>query len=417
MQSPGEAARTILEHIERLAIECIPITEALGRVLANDARSPIDLPAWDNSVMDGFAVRSSDAGDGGGGAGEIILRVVETIPAGQFPKAAIGPGECSRIFTGAPVPEGADSVIRQEDTTLLDEGRVRIDDTRDAGKNVRRRGEDIEQGTVVLQQGTPLEPAQLGVLASMAQSEVHVYRAPRVNHLGTGDEIADLDEREAILGGKKVASSNTYTLDALIQRSGAIPAGLGIAKDDPKNIRRRLSGVFAADLVITTGGISVGEHDHMRTVIEQMGADLKFWRIRMRPGAPVGFGLMGSTPWIGLPGNPVSTMVGYELFARPAIRKMMGHSLLFRRTVPVKTAEPLNIPAKLTHFLRAIVQESDGELTARLTGPQGSGILTSMARANALLIVPAERVEIPAGETLQAMLLDEQIHVAEPPFE
>ncbi len=414
MRTPGDAARAILEGLRPLPTERLPLRDALGRVLAEDAASPLDIPPWTNSAMDGYAVRSVDLTQGDG---PWALRIVEEIPAGAFPACAIGAGECARIFTGAPLPTGSDGVIRQEDTDGATQGMVRIRDRRDAGKNLRHRGEDIRRGSVVLASGTVLGPAQLGVLASMAQPEVTVHRTPVVAILGSGDEIADLDEREAILAGRKIASSNSYTLDAAIRAAGAVPRDLGIARDDPEDLRRRLSGAEGADLLITTAGISVGEHDHVRTVFEAMGGRLGFWRIRMRPGAPVGYGMLGACPWIGLPGNPVSTMVTFELFVRPAIRRLQGHALPFRRAVAVDVAEPLHYPAPLTHFLRVVVTDEGGRLRARLTGPQGSGILTSMARANALLIVPAERDDVAPGEELRALMLEDPVYVAEPAFE
>jgi molybdopterin molybdotransferase len=342
--------------------------------------------------------------------------VVEYLPAGRFPTKKLGPGECTRIFTGAPLPQGADGVIRQEDTTPFDGDRVRIDRTRDLGKNLRRRGEDIQKESVVLTRGTPLGPAQLGMLASIGESETFVYRRPRVAFFGSGDEIAELDEQDAILQGRKIASSNTYTLQAMIRRAGAEPVNLGIAKDDPDDIRTRVHAAFTTDLLVTSAGVSVGEHDYVRQVLNEVKATPKFWKIGMRPGAPVGFGMIGALPWIGLPGNPVSTMVTFELFVRPAIRKMLGHTNLFRRTVPVTVGEPISLGPRLRHFLRAIVTEENGKLVARLTGSQGSGILTSMAKANALLIVPEDRPAVHAGETLMAMMLEDPIHTPEPMF-
>ena len=414
MRSPGDAARAILEGLRPLPVEHLPLLDALGRVLAEDTVSPLDLPPWDNSAMDGYAVRAADLGTGDG---PWTLRIVEEVQAGAFPTRGIGPGECTRIFTGAPLPQGADGVIRQEDTDGPRDGAIRILNGRDAGRNLRRRGEDITRGSIVLTRGTALGPAQLGVLASLAQSHVAVHRTPTVALLGSGDEIADLDERDAILAGRKIASSNTYTLTANVRRAGATPRDLGIARDDPEDLRRRLARAAGADLLVTTAGISVGEHDYLRSVVEGMGGRLGFWRIRMRPGAPVGFGMLGDCPWIGLPGNPVSAMVTFELFVRPAIRRLQGHALPFRRAVRVEVAEALHYPPRLTHFLRAVVTEERGRLRARLTGPQGSGILTSMARANALLIVPAEQDDVAPGEELGALLLDDPVHVAEPMFE
>jgi molybdopterin molybdotransferase len=250
------------------------------------------------------------------------------------------------------------------------------------------------------------------VLASIAHDHVLVHRATQVAYLGSGDEIVDLDHKDEILAGTKIASSNSYTLDAMIRRAGAEPRNLGLARDTKESLRAHLQGASGADLIVTTAGISVGEHDFVRDVLQEMGGELKFWRIAMRPGAPVGFGSIGGIPWIGLPGNPVSTMVTFELFVRPAIRRMQGHARPYRRTVPVVVRDPVTLGPRLRHFLRVIVE--DGE--ARLTGPQGSGILTSMARANALLIVPAEMPAVPAGTTLPALILDDPQHVVEAPY-
>ena len=404
--TPAEAARLIIDHFRPLPADRRPLREALDAVLAEDVVSPIDLPPWDNSAMDGYAVRSADLAES-----ESDLEVIETVAAGQFPSKCVGTSQATRIFTGAPLPQGADSVIRQEDTAQGANGRVTIRNTRDAKKNIRRKGEDIQKGAVVLARGTALGPAQVGVLASIAVDRPLVHRSPRVAFMGSGDEIVDLDQKEAILAGTKIATSNSYTLDALIRRSGAEPINLGIARDTKESLREHLRGAAAADLLVTTAGVSVGEHDFIRDVLQESG-ELKLWRIAMRPGAPVGFGLFQGVPWIGLPGNPVSTMVTFELFVRPAIRRLQGHALPFRRTVPVTLREPITLGPKLRHFLRAIVEERD----ARLTGPQGSGILTSMARANALLIVPAETPAVAAGTELQALLLDDPQHVAEPPY-
>ena len=347
--------------------------------------------------------------------------VIETVPAGRFPERSVGAGEATRIFTGAPLPGGADGVIRQEDTEPADGGRVTILSDRDAGRNLRRRGEDVRQGAVVLAAGAALGPAQLGVLASIAHATPLVHRAPRVAFLGSGDEIADLDRADEILAGRKIASSNSYTLHGMIRRAGGVPVDLGLARDTKASLREHLAGAASgegADLLVTTAGVSVGEHDLVRDVLTELGCEMKLWRIRMRPGAPLGFGLWGGRPWIGLPGNPVSTMVTFELFVRPAIRRLLGHPLPFRRTVTVCVGEAITLGPKLRHYLRAVVKPegADGALTARLTGPQGSGILTSMARADALLIVPEDRPSVAPGERLQAVLLDDPHHVAEPTF-
>ena len=410
----AEAASRILDEVRRQPALRMPLDDALDAVLAEDVVSPLDIPAWTNSAMDGYAARSEDV-RGASDQRPVRLEVVEHLPAGRFPSRAIGPRECARIFTGAPLPEGADSVIRQEDT---DQGPdvVTIVRDRDIGVNIRRAGEDIRKGQTVLGEGSELGPAQLGVLASLAVANPLVFRQPRVAVLGSGDEIVDVDQPEEILSGRKTASSNTHTLLALIRRAGAEPVNLGIARDTPASLREHLTRALDADLLVTTAGISVGEHDYLRGVLDELGAEQRFWKLRMRPGAPVGFGLLQGIPWIGLPGNPVSTMVTFELFVRPAIRKMAGHPLPFRRTVNVRLAEPIRLKPRLQHFLRAVVTDGPGGPEARLTGPQGSGILTSMILANALLIIPEGQFETPAGETVRALLLEDPVHAAEPGF-
>ena len=413
--TPAQAARVILEHVAPLAPARVPLLEALDRVLAETVTSPIDLPAWDNSAMDGYAARAADV-RGATRAAPRMLRVVETVPAGRFPTRALSAGEATRIFTGAPLPAGADSVIRQEDTTAAGDA-VRVLDDRDAQRNLRKKGEDIRAGDVVLAAGSALGPAQLGVLASIAHAQPLVYGTPRVAFLGSGDEIADMDQRDEILAGKKIATSNSYTLFGMITRAGAVPVNAGVARDTKDSLREHFTRARGADLIVTTAGVSVGEHDLVRDVLAELGCELKVERVQMRPGAPLGFGLIDGHPWLGLPGNPVSTMVTFELFVRPAIRRMQGHPLPFRRTVPVTMAEPITLGPKLRHFLRAVVTDApNGTRSARLTGPQGSGILTSMVRANALVIVPEDRPTVAAGEPLAAMLLDDPQHVAAAPY-
>ena len=408
MHSVAEAVARIVEGIAPLAVESVGLGEALGRVLAADVRSPITLPHWANSAMDGYAVRGVDIA-GARAESPVTLPVLETIAAGAFPTRALGAGEATRIMTGAPIPEGADTVVRVEDTDAgLTEVQVRND--RDREKNIRRRGEDLTEGTIALPVGMPLGAAQIGVLASIGQASVAVHRRPRVAILGSGDELVDLDHFDEVRAGRKIVSSNAYTLDALVRLNGGIPIALGHAADTREAMRALFERALTErpDLIVTSAGVSVGEFDHTRAALEEMGAQMALWRVRMRPGAPVGFGTIAGIPWIGLPGNPVSVMVTFELFVRPTIRRMLGHTRLHRRPVAVTLEEPVRIGAKLTHFLRAIVTtQPDGSLTARLTGPQGSGILTSMSLANALLVIPEDRPEVSAGERLSALLLTE----------
>lgn len=410
----ADAALRILEEVRRQPPLRMPLDDTLDAVLAEDVVSPVDIPAHTNSAMDGYAVRGEDV-RGASPDAPVRLRVAEELPAGRFPTRSIGPGECARIFTGAPLPQGADSVIRQEDTDQGSET-VTILKDRDVGVNFRLAGEDIRRGAVALRAGRELGPAELGVLASLAVAHPVVCRRPRVAILGSGDEIVDVDHPEEILSGRKVASSNTHTLVALVRRTGAVPVNLGIARDSPESMREHLEAALDCDLLVTTAGISVGEHDCLRAALDQLGAEQRFWKLRMRPGAPVGFGLLRGVPWIGLPGNPVSTMVTFELFVRPAIRKMAGHGLPFRRAVPVRLAEPVSLKPRLQHFLRAAVQETPEGPEARLTGPQGSGILTSMVLANALLVIPEGQFETPAGAVVRAIRLDDPVHLESPPF-
>ena len=407
----AEAVARILADVHRGPVERVALRDTLGRVLAAPAVSPITLPAWDNSAMDGYAVRAADV-EGASAEAPVTLPVLETIAAGDFPSRPLAPETAMRIMTGAPLPDGADTVVRAEDT---DGGiaTVTIRNARDARKNVRYRGEDIREGAPVLEAGVPIHAAQLGVLASIGYAQVDVYARPRVAIMTSGDELVDLDRFDEVRRGRKIVSSNSYTLDALVRAAGATPVSMGTASDDPADIRARLERAASCDLIVTSAGISVGEFDHLRNVLDDMGVDLKFWRVRMRPGAPLGFGLLRGTPWIGLPGNPVSTMVTFDLFVRPAIRKLLGHERLFRRPVTVTLEEPISIGARLTHFLRATVRPGDnGQLFARLTGPQGSGILTSMSRADALLIVPEERPRVEVGERVHAFLLTEDTQLA-----
>ncbi|MEZ4411533.1 MAG: molybdopterin molybdotransferase MoeA [Gemmatimonadales bacterium] len=409
-----EAALRIVAAVPRQPTLRLPLDDALGAVLAHDLVSPLDLPAWTNSAMDGYAARGADV-RGATEAQPVHLRVVEQIPAGRFPTHTLAPGECARIFTGAPLPAGADSVIRQEDTDLGRE-RVAIRSDRDVGVNIRRAGEDIRKGATVLDAGAELGAAELGVLASMAVAHPLVFRRPIVGILGGGDEIVDVDQPDEILSGRKIASSNSHSLHALIRLAGGVPLPLGIARDTLESVRTHLARAPECDLLVTTAGISVGEHDHLRDAVAGLGGAIDFWKLRMRPGAPVGFGRVLGIPWIGLPGNPVSAMVTFELFVRPAIRAMAGHGLPFRRTIPVRMAEAITLRPTLQHFLRAVVTETPTGPEAKLTGPQGSGILTSMVRANALLVVAEGRHETKVGELVPALVLQDPVHRAEPGF-
>ncbi len=318
---------------------------------------------------------------------------------------AVGPGEASRVMTGAPVPAGSDTVIRHEDT---DNGRdiVTLQNTRDAGRNIRRMGEDFSAGDSLFPAGTELGYAHIGALASAGLKSVRVHRKPRVAMITSGDELVELDDFEKSMTGSRIISSNSVTLAAAIIGAGGEPIDAGIARDDPLALREKIESVRDADLIITTAGMSVGDHDHVREVFSSLGATLDFWKVRMRPGAPLAFGELDGVPWIGMSGNPVSALVSFELFVRPVIRRMLGSSRIFRETVPVSLGESITLAASLMHFLRAVITRGEGKVgEARLAGSQSSGVLTAMARANALLILPGDRLEMAAGEVHRALPL------------
>jgi molybdopterin molybdotransferase len=400
----AEASALILADARALGAEPVPLESALARVLAEDVTSPVALPPWDNASMDGYAVRSSDV-RGAAANRPARLHVIGTIAAGRRAMTGVGAGEAMRIMTGAPVPDGADSVVRVEDT---DAGttEVLVRDDRDAARNIRRRGEDVQAGATVLDAGIVLGAAQLGVLASVGCARPRVHRRPRVAILATGDELVPVEQFDAVKRGERIVSSNSHALSAAVREAGGDPIPLGIAPDDASVIAARLESARDCDVILTSGGVSVGEFDFTRDVVQRLGGSLSLWRVRMRPGAPLGFGTLFGVPWLGLPGNPVSALVTFELFARPLIRALGGHRLPHRRTIDVITAERIELTAPLTHFLRVTLdRRDDAPPCARLTGSQSSGILTSMARADALLVVPPEPSALPAGALLRAIPL------------
>jgi molybdopterin molybdotransferase len=397
----------MLRDARPLPAEQVPLAEALGRVLAEDVGSDVWLPPWDNSSMDGFAVRAQDV-RGASVSAPVALRVTETVAAGQRASQAVSAGEAMRIMTGAPVPPGADTVIRVEDT---DGGAhlVHVRDDRDAGRNVRQRGEDVQYGTTVLHAGTVLGAAQIGVLSSIGGGRPVVHRRPRVAILATGDELVPLEEFDRVRAGERIVSSNSYSLSAAVRAAGAEAVSLGIAPDDPRLMAECLRAAEGCDMIVTSGGVSVGDFDFTRTVVGALGGELSLWRVQMRPGAPLGFGTLFGVPWLGLPGNPVSALVTFELFGRPLLRTLAGHRHPHRRTIPVVLTEPVELAAPLTHFMRVVLEDADtpdGFPRARLTGAQSSGMLTSMGAADALLVVPAAPAMVSAGTVLRAIPLD-----------
>jgi molybdopterin molybdotransferase len=408
MLTVAEASERILAEIQQLDVESVPLRRALGRVCAEDIAATVTLPPWSNSSMDGYAVRSADITPVMSGE-PVTLRVVGNIEAGQFASRRLKRGEAMRIMTGAAVPEGADSVIRKEHT---DGGsaKVEIRDATDVWKNIRPAGEDYHAGDLLSKRGVPVKPALIGVLASSGVSMIKTFKRPRVAIISSGNELVDIDEFDEVVAQRRIVSSNSYTLEALTRVAGGLPVDLGIAADTKASLKRKLESARDCDLILTSAGVSVGDLDYTRDVFAALGGVQRFWRVKMRPGAPLAFGMLDDVPWLGVSGNPVSAMVSFELFVRPVLRKMQGHSALFRRTVTVTLEEDVKIGAKLTHFLRAIVaRNGDGTVVARLTGHQSSGALTSMAKANALLIVPATSPKVSKGSQLKALMLDQSL--------
>ncbi|HET9426637.1 MAG TPA: gephyrin-like molybdotransferase Glp [Gemmatimonadaceae bacterium] len=394
-----EASALILETVEALGDEDVKLADSVGRVLAQDVRSPVVLPPWDNAGMDGYAVRADDLRQI-----NTTLPVSGVIAAGARTAHQLAPGTAMRIMTGAPLPAGADTVVRVEDT---DRGTdyVRVNDLRDLGRNVRQKGGELGKGDVAVYSGTVIGPAQVGVLASVGAAKVRVHRLPRVAVIASGDELVDLDRFADVEAGHAIVSSNSYTIRAAAAAAGASIADYGIVRDDPRALANRIDAARTSDLVVTTGGVSVGAFDHTRDVVRQIGGDVRIDRVRMRPGAPLAFGLIGGVPWLGLPGNPVSALVTFELFAKPVIRRLRGEHAIFPLPVPVIVDESIELQAPLTHFLRCVVRPGDdGELHARLTGSQSSAMLTSMTIATGLLIVPHDRPRVGIGARLYAFL-------------
>jgi molybdopterin molybdotransferase len=407
--SVEQALEKILERVDILEAEERPILDCLGQVLAEDIFSSINIPPLDNSAMDGYAVRSADT-RGASPDSPRNLRVVDTVAAGAVASSRVEPGTAIRIMTGAPIPEGADSVVRFEDTDETERGgtpeEIGVLVEIAPGNEVRRAGEDIAAGSLVLTKGTPLRASEIGVLASLGLTKVKVIRRPVVAILATGDEIVDINKP---LPPGRIYNSNSYSLAALVQHYGAVPQILGIALDNEASFLSKLGPGLKADMVLTSGGVSLGDYDVVREVLAKQG-EVVFWRVREKPGKPVVFGITKGQakdiPFFGLAGNPVSSMVNFELFVRPAILKMMGRKNLAKPTVRAVVEDALENTDGRRVFTRVMVEKRGGSYFARLTGPQGSGILTSMALANGLAIVPEDKPVVKPGDEVEVMMLD-----------
>jgi molybdopterin molybdotransferase len=407
--SVDEALERVLEHITVLEAEESDVLGCLGQVLAEDISSPFNIPPQDNSGMDGYAVRAADT-RGASPKSPRLLRVVETIAAGATPTLEVKAGEAIRIMTGAPIPKGADAVVRFEDTDeSAREGvpqEIGILAEVAPGTEIRRAGEDIKAGSLVLKKGRVIRPAEVGVLASLGRSRVTVIRRPVVAILATGDEIVDITQP---LPEGKLYNSNSYSVAGQVLRYGGIPMLLGIAQDNEGSLLAKLHQGGEADMFITSGGVSFGDYDVVREVLAKEG-EIIFWQVRAKPGKPLTFGLLRGKgrkiPLFGLAGNPVSAMINFELFARPAILKMMGKKSFAKPTIEAVVEDSIKNTDGRRIFTRAIVEKRGGRYFARLTGPQGSGILTSMALANGLVIVPEDKPGVKRGDVVKVMMLD-----------
>jgi molybdopterin molybdotransferase len=411
--SVDEALAEILSHVRPLEPERVPILKALGRVLAEEIVSDLDIPPFDNSAMDGYAVRSADLA-GASPETPVHLTVTGSVAAGYVAGLRVHAGTTIRIMTGAPLPAGADAVVPYEDTSDFDRSKeerlaapateIDVRTAISRGDHVRPAGEDIRKGEQAMVPGRVLRPQEIGVLASLGREAVQVHRRPKVAILATGDELLEVHQP---LEPGKIRNSNEYTNSALVTRTGGIPIRLGIARDTKADLTAKLQAGLeqGADLFLTSGGVSVGDYDVVKDVLGTEG-EMQFWQVRMKPGKPLAFGLLpGSVPLIGLPGNPVSAMVSFEQFARPAILKMLGHTDLGKPMVRAIMDEPLTNSGR-RGFVRVVVTRREDGYHARTTGEQGSGVLTSMAKANGLAVVPEGTRWVEAGTKLTVQMLD-----------
>jgi molybdopterin molybdotransferase len=386
----AEARARILADVATAAPEeTLPVARGLGRVLAKDVRAPFDVPTTDNSAVDGFAVRAADLDPGG----RARVRVVADLPAGAVYEGGIGPREALRIMTGAPMPRGADTVVPQE----LSESAGDWVDLRavDPGANVRSRGEDVRAGAVVLQAGAVLRPQDLGLVASLGFAEVRVHRRPRVALLSTGDEVVEPGQSRR---PGQIYDANRFSLGGMVEGAGAEPLDLGIVPDVRERLRERLlQAASAADVVLTSGGVSVGDYDLVKNVLEEIGS-IDFWQVAMQPGRPLAVGRIADTQFFGLPGNPVASVLCFHLFVRPALWKLGGRTRLDPECVTATTVEPMRKRAGRREFKRGILRFTDHGYEVSTTGPQGSGILSSMVAANCLIILEEARGDVKAGE-------------------
>ena len=395
------AQQVIFETVRTTGIESVTLERSLGRVLAEDIRANRDLPPYPASAMDGFAVRAADLA-----STPATLEIIEDINAGDTPKKTVEAGQCARIMTGAPLPQGADAVVKVEDTQEIPANRVQFNIATTPGNFVRPRGESMHVGDVVLKAGTTITPGVVGVLATVKAKQFAVYRRPRVAILSTGDELEGLDEP---VDPNRIPDSNTYAVMAQLQEIGIEPVLLGIARDNQVELEAYLQRGLEFDVLLVSGGSSAGVRDYVRSSIEKLGVRVKFWRVSTRPGHPFAFGMSDSTYFFGLPGYPVSSMVCCEQFVMPALRHMMGQARPFRRTVSARLTQAYRTNPGRTEFVRVLVGHDDGGFIATPTGSQSSVVLLSMAQADGFMVVPADCPGLATGEQVTVQLFDSAV--------
>jgi molybdopterin molybdotransferase len=401
MISVDEALRVVLENVAPLGIERVSIIEAIGRVIAEDVHAPRDIPGFDNSAMDGYAVRAADL-EGASESSPVRLKVLQTVGAGVMPSMRVTTGCTVRTMTGAPIAPGADAIVPVE-RTRGSETEVEVVSAVEKGAFIRPRGEDLKAGELVISQHKTLTAADVGMLASLNRAMVDVFRRPRVAIVATGDELVDVD---TVPQGAQVVNSSAYALAAAIRESGGEAIMLKVARDRTEEVRERLAEALAFDVVLTTGGVSVGQFDHVKVVLDQLGLRQLFHGVAQKPGRPLKFGTIGGRPIFGLPGNPVSTMVCFYLYVRPALRRMTGRSDLGLPRVIARCSEDIRKANNLTEFVRVTLARRDGELYATPTGNQSSGVLSSLSRAHGLLVGTRQLNVIKRGSQAAVLLLD-----------
>ena len=397
MISVSEALARIVAATPVLGAERVAMVDAAGRVAAEDVRADRLVPAAANSAMDGFAVRHADVA-----AGPARLRILAVEPAGTVTDAVVRAGTAVKLFTGSVIPAGADTVVKVEDTEEEADGHVTVRVAPKLRANVREAGEDVRPGQVVVSAGTVLGPADLGILASVGRATLVVHRRPRVAIVATGSELVEVDETP---GPGQVVNTNAYALAAAVREAGGVPVVFPIVRDRPEDLRARLADALAADVVLTTGGVSVGALDYVKDALAALGVEQVFWKVAQKPGKPLAFGRRDGRLVFGLPGNPVSALVCFAVYVRPALRRMQGHRRIHLPVVPARLASATRKAKGLTEFLRVRLTGGPEGAVATPFREQGSGVLTSLGAGAGLLVGPAEPAELPAGETYPVLVL------------